>query len=147
MATVLLAVAAVLGLIGLAWLGWLVVALRWRVDRLEMELRQVRDTVGAEWRPRRAPEPGPAVDSVPVITGVGESQLSQPGDPAAASVVSLVAADPMIKLAAFTYGVRRALGEEQRMRVVYAFRKELKRRRRMQRQEAVRPPRNAGWRP
>jgi hypothetical protein len=61
-------------------------------------------------------------------------------DPSVSRVASVTLSGSMIKVAAFSSGVRRALGEESRMRVAHAFRRELRRQRRLRRKQA-------GWRP
>jgi hypothetical protein len=72
-------------------------------------------------------------------------------DPTVARVASVTLSGPLIKVAAFSSGVRRALDEETRMRVAYAFRKELRRQRRVRRQRtaarAAGPLRDGGWHP
>ena len=61
-------------------------------------------------------------------------------------VASVTLARPLIKVAALSYGFRRALDDEQRFRMRYAMRQELKR----QTQNASTPPRrrapSKGWR-
>ncbi len=62
---------------------------------------------------------------------------SAPRDPdmTAARVASVTLSEPLIKVAAFTHGVRRALDEEQRMRMSATFRRELRRQRKLRRRQ------------
>jgi hypothetical protein len=68
-------------------------------------------------------------------------------DPTVSRVVSVTLAGPLIKVAAFSHGVQRALREESRMRIAYAFRRELKQQRRMRRRQSVRRAASPGSRP
>lgn len=146
MATVLLAVAAALILVVL---GVVVVRLQGRVRRLDAELHSLREVIGAprQQPPPQTADPGPSAESVPVITDFRDDRREEPPAPSLVRVVSVVLAGPMVKVAAFSHGVRRALDDESRMRVAYAFRKELKRQRKIQGQQPGRPPRSEGWRP
>jgi hypothetical protein len=66
-------------------------------------------------------------------------------------VASVTLSGPLLKVAAFSSGVRHAFEEETRMRVAYAFRKELRRQHRVRRKRdaarAAGPPRDGGWHP
>lgn len=93
----------------------------------------------------RAPQPGvrraetpsevTTVDPVPVITRLAD-ETSADGDLSTSRVASVTLGPPLIKVAAFAYGVRRALGDEQRMRVSYAVHKELRRQRKLRRRRS-----------
>jgi hypothetical protein len=114
-----------------------------RLRRLAAEVQDLRDQSPVPMPPSGDLEP------VAVITG-----LLPVGDPEPSAhvstgrVVSVTLAGPMIKAVALSHGVRRALGEERRMRIAYAFRKELKRQRRARRKAAARRPRQReGWLP
>jgi len=149
MATVLLAAAAALVL---GVLGVVVVGLQRRVRRLDAELRSLREVVAspqpaARLSPQQTPHSAPVAERVPVITDFRAGRPEDPPVPTLARVVSVVVAGPMVKVAAFSHGVRRALDDETRVRVAYAFRKELKQQRKLQRLQPDRPPRSEGWRP
>lgn len=131
-------------------LGVVVVALRRQVGRLRGEVEALtrhREPVLRE-RPAEA-EPAHSVDRDEVVipTPIGPPHIEP--DPGVARVDSVTLSAPLIKVAAFSHGVRRALDEESRMRVAYAFRKELRRQRRVRRKRAVArsagPPRDGGW--
>ena len=124
--------------------------LTWRmhaqVRRLAAEVATLKPLVEprppvAEEGPNRRPVPAaPTVASddsttkpVPVITGLAEDQPTDGVEPSTARIASVTLGPPLVKIAAFSYGVRRALREEQRMRVSYAVRKELRRQRKLRR--------------
>lgn len=71
-------------------------------------------------------------EPVPVITRLAD-ETSAHGDASTSRVASVTLGPPLIKVAAFAYGVRRALADEQRMRVSHAVHKELRRQRRLRR--------------
>ena len=96
--------------------------------------------VAEEGPDRRLVPPAPTVSSngstikpVPVITGLADEQPTDGLEPSTARIASVTLGPPLVKIAAFSYGVRRALREEQRMRVSYAVRKELRRQRKLRR--------------
>lgn len=81
------------------------------------------------------------VSSFPLIT-----HQAAPGEAASdprevdwnvARVASVTLAEPLVKVAAFTHGVRHALNEEQRMRVSATFRRELRRQHKLRRRQRV----------
>lgn len=154
MATVLIAVAAVLVLA----LLMLVVLLQRRVRHFGVEVARLRLALATPSPPpRESPSAAPAAvtgrsasapssvgrviagsdEPVTVITGLTQSH-SRAEEPSLARVVSVTAAGPMIKVVALAHGVRRALDEESRMRIGYAYRKELRRQRRLLRHGASR---------
>lgn len=149
MATVLLAVAAALAV---AVLAALVIALQRRVRRLDAEVEQLRSATAAQPADRRPPSPQrtalppepPAEDAVAVITAVRAEGGRDTAGPSLGRVVSVTAVGPAIKVAAFAHGVRRALDEEHRMQIAYAFRKELRRQRKAQRSRPARQTGGAG---
>jgi hypothetical protein len=67
-----------------------------------------------------------------LITQVSE-ELPEVADVTTARVASVTLGRPLIKVAAFAYGVRRALDEEHRLRMTLAFRHELRRQRKLRR--------------
>jgi len=69
------------------------------------------------------------------ITGAARSESRDP-DLTAARVASVTLAEPLIKVAAFAHGLRRALDEEQRIRISATFRRELRRQRKVRRRQA-----------
>jgi hypothetical protein len=83
-------------------------------------------------------------NAVPVITGMAEADDL---DLSATRVASVTLSGPLIKAAAFSHGVRHALHEEQRMRISYAMRKELRRQRKMRRRRRTQRSRSEGWVP
>lgn len=87
-----------------------------------------------------APEP------VPVITEIPGGRADDV-DLTRTRVASVTLARPLIKVAALSHGVRRALGGEQRMRVRYTMRQELRRQRKMRRRRRASQAPSPGWRP
>jgi hypothetical protein len=101
------------------------------------------------------PPPEAATDAeqdVTVITDIS-ARLRGVSDPASgveddlstARLASVTLGGPLIKVAAFGHGVRHALDEEQRMRISYAVRKELRRQRKMRRRRRVDQAPSRGW--
>jgi hypothetical protein len=86
-------------------------------------------------------------DQVLMPTPLGPPEVEP--DLRVSRVASVTLAGPLIKVAAFSHGVRRALAEETRMRVAHAFRKELRRQRKLRRRRTAAggPPRDDGRRP
>ncbi len=130
-----------------------VVRLEHRMQSLDAEVEALRAAApgepsglppAPEGMPRTRPE-----EPVALITDLSQQGGVGPVDePTAGQVVSVTVGGPLIKIAAFSHGVRRALDEEHRMRIAYAFRRELRRQRRMRRRGPVdRPPAKEGWRP
>lgn len=161
------ALAATLVMAAVVVLGLVVVLLGREVHRLRVEVETLGQALD---RPPRDQHPGPvppkplgdvapaqtrapdeaARDEVVIRpTTLGPAEVEP--DPGVARVASVTLSAPLIKVAAFSHGVRRALDEESRMRVAYAFRKELRRQRRVRRKRAVArsagPPRDGGWHP
>jgi hypothetical protein len=94
--------------------------------------------------PGRLREGDPYGEEVSVITHLDVD----PGPaPTTARVASVTRGSPLIKVAAFTHGVRRALREEQRMRIAYAVRKELRQQRKTRRRRRGEQAPSQGWRP
>jgi hypothetical protein len=83
--------------------------------------------IGYEAAPRTVAE------EVPVITQLSETTDALPSDLTAARVASVALGRPLIKAAAFAYGVRRALDQEHRIRMQVAFRSELRQQRKRRR--------------
>jgi hypothetical protein len=136
--TIVIVLAAVLG-------GLAVVALAYTVGRLQGEVKRLhRDLEAARAEPIRpeaeqfaAPAPVEIVaaagepEGVPVITAI--DQRGDEVDLSVSRVASVTLARPLIKVAAFSYGVRRALADENRFRFRYAMRQEFKRQRKLRR--------------
>jgi len=141
------AIAALVAAVVVLGLGALTLSLTRQVRRLGAEVRALtplpeegRDVTPAEADRHR--------DVVIRPTLLGPTEVEP--DQGATRVASVTLSGPLIKVAAFSHGVRRALDEESRMRVAYAFRKELRRQRRVRRKRAAAaagPPRDVGWRP
>lgn len=137
MFTVLVMAAA---LVVVALLGYQVVSLR-------RQLADVSATVAKLSLLSLHPEPTPAVQAVPppVRVVAGEHPLTEPvaaihslARPEVelvptSRVASVTLGGPLIKVAAFGHGVRRALREEHRMRMAYLMRKELRRQQKLRR--------------
>jgi len=147
-----------------------IVLLGYVVWRLSRRLREISDQIARlEDQPKVAPTtsvaarpdspggaplPGHRVDGRPtsepvsVITGMSRTDdTTVDGDVSASRVASVTLAGPLIKVAAFSHGVRRALDDEHRMRVAYAVRKELKQQRKMRRRRNAHKAPSQGWRP
>jgi hypothetical protein len=85
---------------------------------------------------------------VPLITAMSEPSALDGVDGVelnGARVDSVTLSGPLIKAAAFTHGVRRALAEEPRMRIHYGMRKELRRQRKMRRRRRSGRGPSEGW--
>ncbi len=86
-----------------------------------------------------------APEDVPLITGIAESDSGDEVDLSAARVASVTLAGPLIKVAALSFGVRRALHEDSRMRISHAVRKELRQQRKMRRRRRTHQRPSEGW--
>lgn len=136
----------------------LVVAL-WAVWRRLKELSDQVSALPGKPSPANAPTPQGHVEPVarfPLITDTAARGASPPRtaasesrdpDLTAARVASVTLAEPLIKVAAFTSGVRRALGEEHRIRVSATFRRELRRQRKLRRRQRASRAHNEEVRP
>ncbi len=126
----------------------LVAVLRGQVRRLSSRLDEFERQVGAqpEPRPEQAPVAGPSRGlAVPVITALATDRREVESAPSGWRVASVTLAEPLIKVMSFSYGLRRALDEERRLRYRLAVRKELRRQRKLRRQRRLRPV-HQGWR-
>jgi hypothetical protein len=85
-----------------------------------------------------------ADDDVPVITVLPEADDEL--DITARRVASVAFARPLIKVASLSYGLRRALDDENRFKVRYAMRQELRRQRKMRRRRRAGRAPSMGWR-
>lgn len=113
------------------------------LERIEALAGQQQDTFRAVELALQTPAAtGPAADEHPtadedvtVITDISDRLRGLDGedDVTTARIASVTLGGPLIKVAAFSHGVRHALDEEQRMRIAYAVRKELRRQRKMRR--------------
>lgn len=90
---------------------------------------------------------GSTAEPVPLITGLRADTGGDGVEPSAARIASVTLGPTLIKIAAFSHGVRRALGDEQRMRVSYAVRKELRRQRKLRRRRRRSTMATEGGRP
>ncbi len=101
-----------------------------------------------------ADEPGNAAgadeaDQITVITDISDRVGGGHGhedDLTTARIASVTLGGPLIKVAAFSHGVRHALDEEQRMRISHAVRKELRRQRKIRRRRRAEQAPSKGWR-
>lgn len=144
--------------VALVVLGYAVWSLRTEVDAMSrrFDAPSVADPVGAVLPAATAPEAGePAVTDTGSVAGATEEpavlitdMADEPPDtePSVSRVVSVTLAGPMIKVAAFSHGVQHALREESRMRIAYAFRRELKQQRKLRRRQSARRAASQGWR-
>jgi hypothetical protein len=104
-------------------------ALRDRLDLMTRELENAR---------RAADEPADFL-----ITGVlpassgrpGETQPGEIGEVSSRAVLSATMGEPLVRLVAFGYGVRRALSAENRNRIAFEMRREVRRARKDRRRE------------
>lgn len=108
-----------------------VAALRARVEELAEELRLARTTT-----------PAVPPSSEYLITTAGQDvplrdRSDRPQVPEAA-VLSVTLGEPLVRLAAWTYGVRRALSPESRNRIAFEMRREVRRCRKQRRRTARR---------
>jgi hypothetical protein len=109
-----------------------------QVRRLRTEVQVLADREPvAHVQPREAATPTPGLDGDLVLRPMPLGPADVDPDPSASRVASVTLAGPLIKVASFSHGVRRALAEESRMRVAYAFRKELRRQRKVRRKRAA----------
>lgn len=116
-------------------------------DDVERLFQHVDDLEKALRRLRHAARDAGADDAAYVITDAGDVQLREP-DPALVStgldqqravpdqlVLSATVGEPLVKVAAFGHGVRRALTAESRNRIRFAMRQEVRRSRRQRRRD------------
>ncbi|MBA2774961.1 MAG: hypothetical protein H0U36_13085 [Nocardioidaceae bacterium] len=140
-----------------------VVGLARRLSLLSRQVEQLQRSPAAT--PMSVPAPTP--DLVPTPSGLADVPGGlHPGEPAdeditvithldvdygpaptTAQVASVTLGDPLIKVASFAHGVRRALREEQRMRIAYVVRKELRQQRKTRRRRRAEQAPSQGWRP
>jgi hypothetical protein len=118
-------------------------ALRAQVDRLSTELAARRPGATATDNPATGgtpPRAGAAavvpVASDYVITTAGEPE--RPTQVPERAVLSVTLGEPLVKLAAFGYAVRKALSPESRNRIAFEMRREVKRARKERRRHARR---------
>lgn len=134
-----------------------VIGLARRVARLSQQVEQLRPvsqprpapaspprTSGLAAAPGGLREADPSDEAVSVIT-----HLDVDPEPVTTTgrVASMTVGGPLIKVAAFTHGIRRALREEQRMRIAYVVRKELRQQRKTRRRRRADQAPSQGWRP
>jgi hypothetical protein len=85
------------------------------------------------------------VDEPAVLITDMSNEGSEP-EPTVSRVVSVTLAGPLIKVAALSHGLQRALSEDSRMRITHAFRRELKQQRKLRRRQPVRRAASPGGR-
>lgn len=123
-------VAAVLSL-----LVTLAVVLAWRAStrRTSAQIAELRESLVA-MTAARAPraDPDPVVAEF-LITDVGTEPREIPDDVPSRLVLSATVGEPLVKMAAFVYGVRRALTPENRNRIRFEMRREIRRARKARR--------------
>jgi hypothetical protein len=150
--TVLAAVAGAAAMLLLVSVVWLFVRrrrsradLEAMLDAAQRECDDLRDRLdeltGAAGNvaptQRRSPAPGAPDDATFVITHVGEPD-ADPGPAGTAVpdrlVLSATVGEPLVKVAAFSHGIRRALSAESRNRIWFEMRREVRASRRRRRQ-------------
>lgn len=109
---------------------------RAEVDELRVRVEQLTDRLGAV--PATAGAPDVPVDGAAteyVITGLAPAAdaVSEPVPVPDRAVLSVTFGEPLVKVVAFGYGVRRALSPESRNRIAFEMRRELKRARKERR--------------
>jgi hypothetical protein len=146
-----MALAVILIVVVVLGLGGRTLSLARQVQDLRAEVAALaqHDEPAELERPGEVPQPidKPAEEVVlrPTPLGPGDAEP----DLSVTSLAVVTLSGPLIKAAALSHGVRRALTEETRMRAAHAFRKELRRQHRMRRRNngaVAGPPRQAGWR-
>jgi len=112
-----------------------VAALRTQLEAMSVEIESARIVAAS----------APAVPQTEyLITSAGGSQLFE--NEAAASnraVLSVAFGEPLVKVVAFGYGVRRALSPETRNRIAFEMRREVKRARKERKRDTKRAGREA----
>ncbi len=109
---------------------------------LELALAALPADAGAS-----APEAGdPEVTLITDFAGRQRGTSADDDDLTTARIASVTLGRPLIKVAALSHGVRHALDEEQRMRISYAVRKELRRQRKIRRRRRAEQAPSKGWR-
>ena len=78
-------------------------------------------------------DPSP-VTTITALSGASGADVEVP----VSRVASVTLATPLVKVAAFSHGVRRALDDDSRMRIAHAMRRELKSQRKMRRRRRSR---------
>ena len=109
---------------------------RAEVDELRARVEQMADRLGATTTPTAAsavPPDGVATEYVITGLGVGAEPPAEPVAVPDRAVLSVTFGEPLVKVVAFGYGVRRALSPESRNRIVFEMRRELKRARKERR--------------
>lgn len=102
------------------------------VEMLRAEVARLGDELGRI----KSPTPVRASSGEFVITTAGDPEQPQDGADRPVpdrAVLSVTLGEPLVKLAALGYGVRRALSPESRNRITFAMRREVKRARKARR--------------
>ena len=132
-AVLLLALASVLGAVAFSGRRsqQALITSRAEIEALRARVSDLADEVAAA----RVGVSPPSPDAEHLITSFG-------GSPSAGSgkvVVSAAIGEPLVKLAAFGYGVRRALSPQTRNRIAFEMRREVKRARKLRKRELRQP--------
>jgi hypothetical protein len=120
-----------------------VAALSLAVLSLRRQLREVTSQL-ADLSSRPDAPHLPAVADVAPVYSLPDTRTDVDLVPTA-RVASVTLGGPMIKVAAFSYGVRHALREEHRVRMAYLMRKELRRQLKLRRMARRRSHVREGW--
>jgi hypothetical protein len=151
--------------VALVALGHAVFSLRSEVDSMARQVDALADAASTVPQVMGSPRADERADAVPAsaVSTVEElavpvtveepavliTDMSHEGsetEPTVSRVVSVTLAGPLIKVAALSHGLQRALSEDSRMRIAHAFRRELKQQRKLRRRQPVRRAASQGGR-
>jgi hypothetical protein len=112
--------------------------------RADVELLRARlDEIESSGAAAPTPPVVPRAEYLITTAGTGEATEPAPQVPNRA-VLSVTFGEPLVKVVAFGYGVRRALSPQSRNRIAFEMRREVKRARKQRRRDARRAGRGAG---
>lgn len=112
----------------------LAVALAWRASmrRSASQIAELKEALAAVAPPRAQRQPESPVVAEFLITDIG-SEADVPAQASSRLVLSAAVGEPLVKLAAFAHGVRKALTPENRNRIRFEMRREIRRARKARR--------------
>lgn len=111
------------------------VALAWRVStrRTAVQIAELREALAAVTAAPVWPATHDPVVAEFLITDIGTEVPDVPDEVSSRLVLSATVGEPLLKLAAFAYGVRKALTPENRNRIRFEMRREVRRARKARR--------------
>jgi len=111
------------------------VALAWRVSmrRTAVQIAELREALAAVTAAPARPATHDQVVAEFLITDIGAEVPDVPDEVSSRLVLSATVGEPLLKLAAFAYGVRKALTPENRNRIRFEMRREVRRARKARR--------------